>query len=253
MQKIRWIVPRVCFALMLCVLVAGFTPVKTSQAQNNSPATPNQYPMPPNGRLVIPFKHCETLEYPAPAGTAGVKTGLQPGARAVTASAALWEYIENGSFENGGESWSASPNDGESVVIVEGGYDGSYSASLSTYIANASLWQTVNIPSQIASASLTFVAAATMATDESFYVALSDADTKDLLGSQELTFESSDAWYTFSFDIDPSLIAGRNVDLTFEMYQNNPDNYSYGFVDAVSLTVETADNIALYLPLIVTR
>jgi len=166
-------------------------------------------------------------------------TGTVFGADAAGApSAALdecYEYIVNPGFESDG-GWYGQPS---SNVGIETGswFTGARSAFLNTnFYSNSALWQTVRVPQNTNAAGLAFYSALAFADPgDIIYITIYDETFSELIFWSYLTYTQIGAWKHFAVSLPVALLAGRTVQLTFQMEEDYDGFYTEMVLDDVSL------------------
>jgi hypothetical protein len=148
--------------------------------------------------------------------------------------------IVNGGFENGSANWSESSSGGYEIVDATRPHSGSYSAYMCDYNnCSDSIYQTVSIPSNVSSATLTYYWY--MSTTESshpydyLYVRIRNTNGSTLATLQTLNDGShANTWTSASYDV--SAYKGQTVQIAF-VGTNDYTNPTAFFVDDVALNV----------------
>ena len=169
--------------------------------------------------------------------------GAQFGANAAAAQApsaeldGCYEYMANPSFESNGD-WYGQP--ASNIGFTDQSWvSGVRSAFLNTnFYSNAALWQTIRVPQDVNSAGLSFYTGAVFADPgETVYITIYDESFTELIFWSYLTYTQIGSWKHLADSLPVQLLAGRTIQLTFQMAQDYDGFYSEIVIDDVSLVL----------------
>ncbi|MEZ4555339.1 MAG: CARDB domain-containing protein [Caldilineaceae bacterium] len=157
---------------------------------------------------------------------------------------ACFEYIVNPGFEEAG-GWYGQPT--SNVGLTDQYWNsGSHSVYLNTnFYSNAALWQTVVVPPDAESITLSFASGVVFPDPgETVYVSVYDETFSELLYWDYLIYPQTETWLYFTLNLPADLLAGETIQLTFQLAQDYDGFYSEIVVDDVSLVMCNADQSA---------
>lgn len=147
-----------------------------------------------------------------------------------------YEYVVNNSFEEDG-GWFGQPlsNIGYSDIYW---YSGSRSLFLNTnFYSNSAVWQPISVPTDVESVQLSFWSGIVLAEPEEIvYFSIYDDTFGELIYWDFLQY-TVEGWNYFSTAIPAHLLAGRDIQLTFQTVQDYDDFYGEIVLDDVSFVL----------------
>ena len=145
------------------------------------------------------------------------------------------DYIVNPSFETTG-GWFGQPasNVGFNTVAWN---SGSQSVFFNTnYFSNAAIWQPVRVPANVEAATLYFYSGiAFIDPQEIIYISVYDATFTELIYWDYLLYNALETWLFFGIDIPAQRVAGRDIQVVFQLAQDYDAFYTEVLLDDVSL------------------
>ncbi|MCB0131798.1 MAG: hypothetical protein KDD78_13150, partial [Caldilineaceae bacterium] len=145
------------------------------------------------------------------------------------------DYIVNPSFETTG-GWFGQPasNVGFNTVAWN---SGSQSVFFNTnYFSNAAIWQPVRVPANVEAATLYFYSGiAFIDPQEIIYISVYDATFTELIYWDYLLYNALETWLFFGIEIPAQLVAGRDIQVVFQLAQDYDAFYTEVLLDDVSL------------------
>lgn len=204
--------------------------------------TPTRTPTPPPGATNTPTRTPTRTPTNTPVGPTNTPTNTPipaPTNTPTNTPTAGGQLIQNGGFESGSSPWVESSSGGYEIVDNSNPHSGAYEAYLCGYNSCAdTIYQTVSIPSNVSSATLTYYwYMSTQETSHSWdylYVRVRNTSGSTLTTLQTLSDGSSaNAWHRASYDV--SAYKGQTVQIAF--VATNDSRYPTDFyVDDVALT-----------------
>ncbi len=152
-----------------------------------------------------------------------------------------FEYISNPSFETNG-AWFGQPS--SNVGFSEESWvTGARSAFQNTqFYSNSAIWQTVQVPANATAAGLAFYSGVVFADPgDVVYISIYDETFSELIFWSFLTYTQTGTWKYFEDGLPVNLLAGRTIQLTFQMAEDYDGFYSEVVFDDVSLVFCTPD------------